>query len=71
MPNYIVNSHAQSNGDHEVHDLASPYNCLPHPSNQVWLGTFSSCSGAVIEANVRGYSPANGCFYCAYACNTG
>lgn len=71
MPTYIVNENAQSNGDYEVHDQASAYGCLPNSSNQVWLGSFSSCKGAVDEANSPGYSPANGCFYCANSCHTG
>lgn len=71
MPNYIVNRNPQSNGDYEVHDQASSYGCLPEPANRVLLGAYSSCSGAVSDANARGYRPANGCFYCAFACNTG
>lgn len=71
MPTYVVNSNAQSNGDYEVHDQASSYGCLPDSSNQVRLGSFSSCTDAVAEANSRGYRPANGCFYCAYNCHTG
>lgn len=70
MPNYCVNSNAQSNGDHEVHDLASTKGCLPSARNQVSLGYFGSCTGAVTEAKRRGYSTANGCAYCAAACNT-
>ncbi|MBF4624843.1 hypothetical protein [Clavibacter sp. VKM Ac-2872] len=68
MPHYIVNRNAQSNGDHEVHDLATCYR-LPDPSNRIDLGTHPSCSGAVRTA--RGfYSNVNGCAYCASSCHT-
>lgn len=70
MPTYIVNRNAQSNGDHEVHNASSTLGCLPGAANQVSLGYFSSCSDAVAEAKRRGYSPANGCYYCANACHT-
>lgn len=70
MTAYIVNSNAQPNGDHEVHDASSTRGCLPAASNQVSLGNYSSCSDAVAEANRRGYRPANGCYYCANDCHT-
>lgn len=70
MPNYCVNTNAQpGSGDHEVHDLASPYGCLPDASSRVALGYFESCSGAV-QAAKRIYSKSNGCYYCARACHT-
>ena len=73
MPNYIVNSNAQSNGDNEVH-VTPQSNCssprYPAGNNQVWLGWFTSCHGAVTEAKRRGYS-ANGCYYCSRSCHTG
>ena len=70
MPNYCVNKNAQSNGDHEVHDLASTKGCLPSASNRLDLGYHPSCSGAVTAAK-RSYSQSNGCAYCASACHTG
>jgi hypothetical protein len=69
MPNYCVNTQEQSNGDHEVHDLASAYNCLPATWNRRDLGYFSDCSGAVRAAK-QIYSKADGCAYCAPACHT-
>ena len=71
MSNFIVNSNAQPNGDHEVHDLYGGCSYLPDQKNQVSLGWHSDCYGAVREANNRGYSPANGCYYCARPCHTG
>lgn len=70
MPNYCVNSNAQTNGDHEVHDLASTKGCLPSQGNQVGLGYFGTCRDAVAEARRRGYRPANGCAWCVPACHT-
>ena len=75
MPNYIVNKNAQyDTGDHEVHvtpksACSSPR--YPEPENQVPLGSYVTCDGAVQEAKSRGYETANGCYYCANACHTG
>ena len=69
MPTFCVNSKAQANGDNEVHDTTSRRDCHPISSNQVSLGTFASCTGAVAEAKRLGYS-ANGCKICARACHT-
>lgn len=70
MPNYCVNRNAQPNsGDHEVHDLASQYNCLPDPVNRLDLGWHSSCQEAVAAAK-QYYSDSNGCYYCANECHT-
>lgn len=70
MSSYVVNKNSQSNGDYEVHDESSTLGCLPDPANRVELGYFSSCTGAVLAANRRGYRPANGCYYCARDCHT-
>ena len=70
MPNYCVRTVAQpGSGDHEVHDLASQYGCLPHPSNQRNLGWHADCASAVRAARSI-YSDVNGCFYCANRCHT-
>lgn len=66
---YYVNKNQQLNGDHEVHQEIG----CPTPAeeyNREDLGDFSSCSGAVKEANDRGYN-ANGCFNCSRVCHTG
>lgn len=67
MKKYYVNKNAQSNGDHEVHDQYCDY--LPHLDNRNYLGEFSSCSGAVVEAK-KSYSKVNGCYYCSKNCHT-
>ena len=69
MPNYCVNKDAQSNGDHEVHDLASTKGCLPLASNRLSLGWHANCRDAVAAAKAT-YSKSNGCYYCANDCHT-
>ena len=73
MPNYIVNSNAQANGDNEVHVTPKQHNSCTYPAaaNQVSLGYHATCVGAVAEAKAKGYAKANGCFYCAKECHTG
>lgn len=64
---YYVNTKAQSNGDHEVHKDVCDH--LPDVSNRKYLGVFSNCHDAVIEAK-KTYSKADGCYYCCNACHT-
>lgn len=68
MPAYLVNTNAQANGDHEVHEV----NCAHKPAlqHQKHLGHFDSCGPAVREAK-KTYPKSNGCYYCCYACHTG
>ena len=70
MHRYCVNKNAQSNGDHEVHDVTANCKYLPNQINRINLGDFNSCHGAVTEAKKRGYR-ANGCYYCCRPCHTG
>lgn len=65
---YYVNKNAQDNGDHEVHAASCSY--LPVESNRIYLGDFTGCSAAVVEAR-RHYTQVNGCYYCANSCHTG
>lgn len=70
MPNYCVNTNAQSDsGDHEVHDLASTKGCLPNPDNRRDLGWHADCASAVKKA-LETYSDVNGCYFCANNCHT-
>jgi hypothetical protein len=69
MPFYCVNTNAQSNGDHEVHDVGTCTH-LPLPVHRLDLGYHADCHGAVREAK-KTYSQSNGCAYCSPACNTG
>ena len=69
MRSFIVNRNAQSNGDHEVHELNAGCSYLPDKENQVSLGWHSGCHSAVTAAKEK-YSQSNGCFYCASPCHT-
>jgi hypothetical protein len=68
MAKYYVNKNAQSNtGDHEVH--VSTCSFLPDTENRLYLGDFSRCRDAVIEAK-KTYKQSNGCYYCSNECHT-
>lgn len=67
MAKYYVNTHAQANGDHEVHKLGCIY--MPSSKNRIYLGDFLTCHGAVREAK-KYYQQSNGCYYCSRACHT-
>jgi hypothetical protein len=70
MPNYCVNTNAQSgSNDHEVHDLASTFGCLPAPANRRDLGAHADCRSAVRTAKTH-YADVNGCAHCCPACHT-
>lgn len=65
---YYVNQNAQSNGDHEVHELTCSF--CPDDSNRTFLGDYNSCHPAVAEAR-KHYSQVNGCSFCSPRCHTG
>ncbi|EAB6717790.1 hypothetical protein DAR30_24335 [Salmonella enterica subsp. enterica serovar Enteritidis] len=65
MADYCVNSIAQPNGDHEVHEKG----CRFWPTSNISLGSHYSCSSAVIAAKVY-YRQSNGCYHCSRACHT-
>jgi hypothetical protein len=67
MKKYYVNTKAQSNGDHEVHNEDCKY--LPSSENRKYLGEFSNCKPAVEEAK-KTYKQTNGCKTCCPACHT-
>lgn len=69
MARYVVNRNAQSNGDHEVHNVDKDCSFLPDRHNRIDLGNHQNCSTAVAAAR-RYYAQVNGCFYCASACHT-
>lgn len=66
MTAYYVNNDAQKNGDHEVHIRS----CSFFPTNNKYLGDYTSCAPAVTEAK-KTYWQSNGCYYCCNACHTG
>ncbi len=66
---YYVDTNAQSNGDHEVHqETGCP--TPGEPQNRLYLEDFASCGPAVREAK-KYYPTANGCVNCSPACHTG
>lgn len=67
MKQYYVNKNAQSNGDHEVHNVDCKY--LPSIENRIYLGVFSNCKPAVVEAK-KTYTKSNGCKTCCPDCHT-
>lgn len=72
MQNYYLNKDQQPSGDFEVHTQSCAHGALP--VNQIPLGAFNGCSGAVAEAKRRfpdHASQINGCYWCCNACNTG
>ena len=71
MPNFILNSNPQSNGDHEVHNITTGCSHMPARSNQIDLGWHSDCHSAMSDAKRRHSSwKINGCYYCATSCHT-
>lgn len=64
---YYVCKIAQANGDHEVHRQGCSY--LPNNYNIEYLGEFTDCSSAMVEAK-KFYAQANGCYYCSQECHT-
>ena len=65
MANYYVNTNAQPNGDHEVHESS----CRYLPTSKKYLGDYASCTPAVLEAK-RTYPQSNGCATCSAGCHT-
>lgn len=69
MANYCVNRDEQPTGEHEVHDLASNWGCLPDSGNRIPLGYYFSCAEAVTAARQR-YDNVDGCRWCVPACHS-
>ncbi len=67
MDRYYVHTLTDAQGDHEVHK--STCDKLPKSENRIYLGEFSNCQQAVIEAKKR-YSNSNGCYWCSRDCHT-
>ena len=77
MPNYIVNTTKQYDKDdklyYEVHQYPQS-NCsspnYPEPENQLSLGRYADCHGALKKAEELGYKVADGCYYCCNDCHS-
>lgn len=71
MPRFIINKNAQTNGDHEVHNLTDGCSYMPNPENQIDLGVHASCHEAVAAAKRKWPgNRINGCYYCCNPCHT-
>jgi len=72
MPDFIVNENGQSNGDHEVHVTTCTCSHMPATKNQIELGYYPSCHGAISKARKSFPSwKIDGCRWCCEECNTG
>lgn len=69
MPYFYVNTNAQPNGDHEVHEKNADCGHEPEEKNRSDLGWHLDCHGAVTKAKET-YEQSNGCYYCCNACHT-
>ena len=54
MASYCINSQAQSNGDHEVHNLSVGSNCLPAAHNRISLGEHPTWAFVIENRAIRG-----------------
>jgi len=71
MARFILNSNQQPNGDNEVHNATTGCNWMPESQNQINLGEYPNCHGAVAAAKAAyGNARINGCAYCCPACHT-
>ena len=72
MKEWCMNSIAQPNGAHEIHDLASVKGCLPDVGNRIYLGEFESCHDAIAKGKSHFFQSkrVDGCYHCARECHT-
>jgi len=61
-----VHTKPASDGDHEVHVAGCAW--LPDAANQQYLGEFSTCQPAVVEAR-KHFAKVNGCRSCCPDCH--
>lgn len=66
MPNYYVNTDAQSTGEHEVHQIDCNHG--PAADKRRSIGWYSSCSSAIEQAK-KLYMKVDGCYFCSNACH--
>ncbi|AZC39730.1 hypothetical protein C4K37_5367 [Pseudomonas chlororaphis subsp. piscium] len=71
MQSFVVNKNVQSNGDYEVHNTTTGCSFMPLLENQIPLGNYLNCVGAVAAARARwANEQINGCYYCCTPCHT-
>lgn len=68
MPNYYVNKHAQTTGEHEIHTTSCAHGAVID-SNKQSLGYHENCASAK-QAAMAFFSQVDGCFFCCKECNT-
>lgn len=67
---YYFNNNADEHGYHEIHTEDCHY--LPALQNQIYIGEFSDCSSAFMNASIRYPDKKfDGCFYCCRTCHKG
>ena len=66
MSKYYVNDNPQPTGEHEVHESECYW--LKIAESKTYLGDFSSCQSAIIEAK-KHYSNVDGCAHCCPSCH--
>lgn len=71
MATFIINKNRQTTGEHEVHNASVPCTHMPDVENQVLVGNFIDCHGALNAArNANPSLSIDGCAYCCPACHT-
>jgi NAD-dependent dihydropyrimidine dehydrogenase PreA subunit len=68
MAHYVLNKIKNDGRYHEVHKKTCIH--LPDLKNQIDLGFFGDCRGAITKGKMLGYNP-DGCYYCCKECHRG
>jgi len=69
MSQFCVNQNTDREGNHEVHNISKGCKTMPNLENQLGLGEFPSCHGAVEKAK-KTFPKADGCANCCPDCHT-
>lgn len=68
--NYYFYNYTDEHGYHEVHTEDCSF--LPSVGNRTYIGQFSNCSSAIMNASIRYPGKKfDGCFYCCHECHRG
>ena len=66
---YFYN-YEDEHGYHEIHNEDCMY--LPSPENRTYIGSYSDCSSAFMNASIRYPDKKfDGCFFCCRECHKG
>ncbi len=69
MEQYIINKNEDDKGNNEIHMISC--NHLPDIKNQVFIGQYDNKISALVNAKLRGWKNADGCFYCCEEIHVG